>query len=74
MDWNYLGIIIAVAGTGLSVVISVLGLFLWSRGESSSDRRATEAILKAIHDEIKDFHGRLCKIEEDKLKSIIREK
>jgi len=52
-----------------------IGLFLWARSESRSDYRhleanikamegSTTAILQAIRDDIKDFHGRLCAIEE----------
>jgi len=46
------------------VLITVSGLFMWNRSESNSDRRATQAHLEAIQLEIKDFHGRLCTIEE----------
>lgn len=46
----------------------IIPLFLWNRSESRSDYRHLEAgvnaQLKAIQEEIKDFHGRLCAIEE----------
>jgi len=46
----------------------IIPLFLWNRAESRADYRHLEtsvnANLKAIQDEMKDFHGRLCKIEE----------
>jgi len=44
------------------------GLILWFRSESRSDWRQMDAKfdahLTAIHEEMKDFHGRLCAIEE----------
>lgn len=60
-------------------VLTVLGgnaaLFLWASRQSRSDflhldkkiddnRRETNQIIKAIQEEIKDFHTRLCSIEE----------
>ena len=53
----------------------IIPLFLWNRSESRQDIRHMDAKLeaymcgirmeiKAIHDEMKDFHARLCKIEE----------
>ena len=51
----------------VAVVGSNIGLFLWSRGESRADIRALEtstgALIAAINQERKDFHGRLCAIE-----------
>lgn len=51
--------------------ISVFGLFLWNRAESRADQRNTDAKLEAMRalmyemiQESKDFHGRLCAIEE----------
>lgn len=44
--------------------IGVFGVWLWQRSESSADRREIMTLIKAIQDEIKDFHGRLCTIEE----------
>lgn len=50
------------------LIITIFGLFMWSRSESRSDYKhleaKTESILRAIQDEIKDFHGRLCSLEE----------
>lgn len=46
----------------------ILPLWLWNRAESRSDQRHMEIWVKAaldgIRDEMKDFHGRLCAIEE----------
>jgi len=50
---------------------SVVGLFAWNRSEANSDRREAASdrkdilnLIKAIETEMKDFHGRLCAIEE----------
>lgn len=52
-------------------LVSMLGLFIWNRAENRADIRNMDANLEsnrnlifAIHEEIKDFHGRLCAIEE----------
>lgn len=58
MDWTQV----------LTIIGSNLALFLWVRTESRSDHRALESwtkeMLSAIQQEMKDFHGRLCAIEE----------
>ena len=44
------------------------GLIVWFRAESRSDWRhmdsKIEVYMKGIQEEMKDFHGRLCAIEE----------
>jgi hypothetical protein len=49
----------------------IIPLFLWNRSESRADVRHTDAklestreLVRAIHDEMRDFHDRLIKIEE----------
>jgi len=49
----------------------IIPLFLWNRAESRSDIRhmdkkleSTRELVHAIHLEMKDFHTRLCNIEE----------
>lgn len=58
MDWTQV----------LTIVASNIALFLWVRTESRADHRALESWTKqmiiAIQQEMKDFHGRLCAIEE----------
>ncbi len=51
--------------------VSMSGLFIWqkadinaARAEQAADRRDLLQICREIKDEIKDFHGRLCAIEE----------
>ena len=48
----------------LSLFLANAGLIFWFRTESRSDWRQMDAKLEAIHLEMKDFHGRLCAIEE----------
>lgn len=54
MDWTQV----------LTLVGSNIALFLWARSESRADYRALRQLIEAIQAEMKDFHGRLCKIEE----------
>jgi hypothetical protein len=52
------------------LMITLAGIFFWSRSESRADNRRLEELTASIHQEtyqeIKDFHGRLCAIEERK--------
>lgn len=61
MDWAQFGIFL----------ITIGGMFAWlrsdialNRSESSADRRDLLQIIREIQQENKDFHGRLCSIEE----------
>jgi len=54
MDWTQFGLFL----------ISTFGLFIWNRSESRSDMRVVFSILDSINKEMKDFHGRLCALEE----------
>lgn len=54
MDWMQFSVFI----------VSMGGLFLWNRAEARSDSRQIIDLISAINQEIKDFHGRLCAIEE----------
>jgi len=61
MEWVQFGLLL----------ISLGGMFMWlrsdiavNRTEAAADRRDILNIIRAIQAEIKDFHGRLCKIEE----------
>lgn len=56
MDWTQV----------LTIIAANFGMFLWLRSESNSDRREIMTLIKAIQDEMKDFHGRLCKIEAER--------
>ena len=65
MDWTQFALFI----------LSMGGMFLWQRTETRNDLRElrTEAaadrrdilqLIRGIQEEIKDFHGKLCAIEE----------
>jgi len=52
-------------------LIAMGGMFAWlradiatNRTETSADRRDILNLIRSIQEEIKDFHGRLCAIEE----------
>ena len=52
-------------------LVTMGGLFLWQRAdikeiktEAAADRRDILQLIREIQQEIKDFHGRLCTIEE----------
>lgn len=51
----------------------ILPLFLWNRSEARADIRhmdakleSTRELVRAIHDEVKDFHERLYNLEKNK--------
>lgn len=48
---------------------SNIAMFMWSRSESRHDQQEIREIIRSIQDEMKDFHARLCVIEENKLKA-----
>ena len=63
--------ILTILGVFIANGAMVLPLFLWVRSESRADMRHTDAklestreLVSAIHDEVRDFHSRLCAIEE----------
>ncbi len=58
-----LGLIIAIVGSALAIVGTVIALFLWNRSEANADRRDFAILIREIHEEMKDFHNRLIKIE-----------
>lgn len=62
MDWIQVMVFI---GANLGFMIP---MFLWLRSEANSDRRDMQNMILAFHNDIqsemKDFHGRLCSLEE----------
>lgn len=54
MDWTQV----------LTIVLSNMALIFWARAESRADYRALREVIEAIQTEMKDFHARLCVIEE----------
>ncbi len=67
MDITTLVTILAVVVTNIGTTIF---LFTWATTHAATatqnHREETQAILKGIADEMKDFHTRLCKIEESR--------
>ena len=68
IDWT---IILTGLGTILAIVGVNVTLFSWLRSdikeiktEAAADRRDILNLIRGIQEEIKDFHGRLCSIEE----------
>ena len=72
MNWD-VGIIIALAGIGITMVGSVIAMMFWVRQESNSlrtdakeDRKDLLNLVRAIENEMKDFHYRLLEIEKNR--------
>lgn len=66
-----LSAVITILGVFIANLAIVVPLFFWNRSESRSDIRhmdnkldAIRELTFAIHQEMKDFHARLCVIEE----------
>lgn len=59
--------VLTIIGSNLVMVIGMLSVTvgIWVHQDKKIDehRKETNDILKAIQEEIKDFHGRLCEIE-----------
>ena len=65
MDWSQV----------LTIIAANIALFFWLRTESNADRRQMQQetsadrrdllqLIREIKDELKEFHGRMCSIEE----------
>lgn len=68
MEW---GQVIALVAVNVTLSGIMIGLFMMNRNdmntyrnEASADRRDILNLIRSIQAEIKDFHGRLCNIEE----------
>lgn len=61
MDWTQVLTVFAVIATNLGTIIA---LYCQMDRKLDEHRKETTAILMGIQQEIKDFHGRLCAIEE----------
>lgn len=69
----------------IAVLVSVAGLFLWGRSESRNDicglqaeisgvKSSLDSFRQEMHQEMRDFHGRLCSLEEKYGKAKNKEK
>jgi hypothetical protein len=63
--------LITILGVFIANAAMIIPLFLWNRAESRADARHTDSkmestreLVRAIHAEMKDFHNRMCIIEE----------
>lgn len=65
--------IIAIGAIVLANIGTTIGLFTWATSHASNDSKETKRILEAIQSEIKDFHGRLCIIEERNSSKILKQ-
>ncbi len=61
MDWTQVLTVFAVIATNLGTIIT---LYCQMDKKLDEHRKETNTILLGIHQEMKDFHGRLCAIEE----------
>ena len=56
--------VITIAAIVLANIGTTIGLFTWSTSHAAEESRESRRLIEAIHQEIKDFHGRLIAIEE----------
>lgn len=65
-----LGLIIAIIGSAFGILAIVVVLVLWLRTEANADRRDIVNLIIAMKEEwaheSRDFHGRLCVIEQER--------
>ncbi len=52
----------------ITLFLGIGGLFFWNRSESRNDMRHMDAkietLIREIQNEMKDFHGKLCSLDE----------
>ncbi len=60
MDWTQFATFL------IANSVFTLTLWLWARAEARADFRLVVGMIDAIQKEMKDFHDRLCVIEEGK--------
>lgn len=59
-----IALIITIAATGIAVVGTNVALISWLRADMKSFETKVDGWREEIHRDTKDFHGRLCAIEE----------
>lgn len=64
------GLIIAIVGSAIAIIGVVISMMFWVRGESNDlrnqareDRKDILNLIRAIENEVKDFHYRMIEIE-----------
>lgn len=55
--------VIAIIGTNICLVVAMFLMFLWARAESRADIRMMLGMIDGIQKEMKDFHGRLERLD-----------
>ena len=55
---------VLVATVAISNIATIISFFYIFDQKTDLHRQEMQQILRAIQEEMKDFHGRLCKIEE----------
>ena len=65
MEWTQ---VLAIVGSNIALILIMFGtvvtMWIYSDKKIEENRRETTSLIKAIHDEIKDFHCRLFALEE----------
>lgn len=61
MNWEQILTVLVVVATNLGTVIA---LYMHSDSKMETNMEGIRHLMKAMNDEMKDFHGRLCAIEE----------
>ncbi len=61
MDWTQVLTVFAVIATNLGTIIA---LYIQLDRKIDENRKESNEIIRCIQVEMKDFHGRLCAIEE----------
>lgn len=56
--------VITIASLVIANIVTTIILFTWATNHAESSSKENRQILQAIQMEMKDFHGRLCAIEE----------
>jgi hypothetical protein len=56
--------VLTVIGVAIANIGTTITLFMWATNRTEENRKETQRLIEAIHQEMKDFHGRLCTIEE----------
>jgi len=67
MEVNY-EMIISLVIVMATIVGTTVPLYIHSSSQITALHQAVTAQISAIHQEMKDFHGRMCAIEENKKK------
>lgn len=60
--------VLTLIGVAIANIGTTMTLFMWATSHAAEDRREMLRIVSSIEKEMKDFHGRLCAIEERRAK------